>query len=167
MSKYIKLAFTSLIVIILQISLFNNFTIFGRNINLILMYLIFYSQLYGKKTGLIISIINGLVYDILLSSSVGLKTLGFVLSAYIIGYFSEYIFSDKILVSIFYGIIATLIYKLSTGIIYYFLAYNFTWRELTGYIFNLEIILNVLMYITISEINNKYQKKRRLNAGQI
>lgn len=164
MKNNLKEILIILLLIIIQISFINNGVLFNLYPNLLLIVTIFLSQKKGKKHGAILGLILGLLYDVLASPNFGIKGLSFMVVAYIIGIFSEYIFEESIWTAIFYTTLGKFIYELVQSIVYFFLSYSVKFTDIFKNTFNVELIISILIFYLIQYFykteKNDYELKK-------
>ena len=96
----VKLSVILLIELILQSTVFQFFNLSGRYPDLLLISLICFSILLGRKQSYTLGFVIGLLGDILYGDFIGLYALSFLLTAFITSVMSENMFKDSLLAPI-------------------------------------------------------------------
>ncbi len=149
MNRIVKTLLFTLMIIVLQVSFFNNISIGNQTANILLMYVVYIAQKEGKYSGVAIGLVLGLLYDTLLSNSIGIRAVSFITVGYAIGIVSEYLFLENTIILSIFAIMATILNKFILNLIYFFQSYNITIGSVLGKTFNFEIILNIGVIILI------------------
>lgn len=134
------------LLLIIQLSFVNNGLLFSLYPNLLLLYVAFASQKFPKKTAFSIALIAGLFYDVLLSTSFGIRALVFFIIAIVINEISQYIFAENLRTSILYTLVSIFLYNVLLYIIYYFLSYKVYFRDIISNIFSIETLVSILIF---------------------
>ncbi len=84
-SRWTRLVLVSLILLGLQTTVLNDMRPFGVMIPVMLLFAVTAGTLYGSEIGAISGLITGVMYDLVLSTPLGLASLGFGAAAYVAG----------------------------------------------------------------------------------
>lgn len=163
MIKKVKPILQVILVLIVQISLINNSVFFGFHPNLVLVYILFTAQKEEKNTVLFVSLFLGLLTDAILSANFGIRTLTYFIISSIILYIRDFIFEENIKVAIFYTLVGVIMYPILLNIIYFFLSYGFSIRNIIEYIFSMETIILVFVFILFQKIDLRSNLKVNLD----
>lgn len=134
----VKISVVLLIELILQSTVFQFFNLSGRYPDLLLITLISFSILLGRKQSYILGFVIGLLADILYGDFIGLYALSFLLTAFVTSVISENMFKDSLLapISVFpigviinYGVRILILYLIGNhiSIIDYLKFFNLTY----------------------------------------
>lgn len=156
MNKILKSFMVVILLIVIQISILNNIKIGMQTGNLLLMYVVYVSQKEGKYSGVIIGMILGLIYDTLLSNSLGVRAISFSMIGYFIGIVSDYLYLENSFVLSIYAIISTVIHKLILSLVYFFQSYEISFYSILTSIVNYELILNIGIILIIYYTEKKF-----------
>lgn len=96
---YLVLGILLIISLILESTILNGVNIAGIKPDLVLILVIFATFVYGKKEGIKLGFIFGLVEDIFLCKYIGLNAVTRMLTAYLIGTTEDIIFKDYALIA--------------------------------------------------------------------
>ncbi len=156
-----------LLIYFLQISIFNNYTIFNVKPNLFIIFIfsigIKYNKLFATITGLTI----GFLIDLLISNKIGINMILFGALGFTTSYLSQLLFSENKLTNILIIFISTCIME----IIKYFLnvvLLNIN-LEITEFLFItfIEAVYNILIFIIIYPIWKKILGKNNENEDKL
>lgn len=145
--------------LIIQLSFVNNGLFFSLYPNLLLIYVSFVSQKFTNKTAYLIALISGILYDVLLSATFGIRALIFFIIALVISKSSEYIFSQNFRTSVFYTLTAVIIYNILLYIIYYFLSYKVYFKEIIYNILSIETLVSIMIFFLMENYIFTNKKK--------
>lgn len=153
--KYGLIIFLSIIVSILQESVFSNIKILGVGFDLGLVFLVCYSLLGKDIECIVMGIILGLIRDSFFPNVFGLNTIVYILTAYILCKIERKIYKDAILIPMISAFLFTL-FKSALYYIYLYCAsieFNFAAHVLN--VIPLEAIFNSILSIFIFRIASK------------
>lgn len=159
MKKVIRYIIGVLIVLVFQISVVNFGNLFSIYFNLPLVLLVYISHKFGRRSGLIFALTGGLIYDSLVSYSLGFVSLALVFVALIISELRTYIYKDNLSLYIFYMVLVNIIYGLVIFMVAYFISLNVSFGQLRSYIFSDIAIANI---VVIGLIHQVYKLKEDL-----
>ena len=145
-----------LIILIIQVSVINQMIYKFVPINLLLIYSIYNTERKGYNNTYLYVLTLGLMYDMILSTNMGIETLMLYIVTIFIGIIREYLFLDTYSVDVFYGMIGTSLYILVGKLVSYMYAlpYNISIKD---------YILTVLATIAILVFIRVYERKKPLN----
>lgn len=150
----IFLLIISYLMFFIQMTFFNNITMWGIRPNIVLIYLTLLVTYTNKPAYITVALITGLVIDFSTSSIIGATTLSLLTSALIVEKFNNIIYSSSIYVDMLKIVIATIVY----GIIYYILCIAVNQANFEGLVFmkilGIECIYNTLIIMIIYPITS-------------
>lgn len=150
----IFLLIISYLVFFIQMSFFNNITMWGVKPNLILIYLTLLVTYTNKPAYIIVAIVAGLIIDFSSSSIIGATTLSLLTATLIVEKFNNIIYTSSIYVDILKIAVATIVY----GIIYYLLCIAIKQSNFEVLVFlkilGIEIIYNMLIIMIIYPVTS-------------
>ncbi|MBC7088391.1 MAG: rod shape-determining protein MreD [Tissierellales bacterium] len=149
------LLLSAVINLILQITLFNNITLFGVVPNSALVLVVVISILKGRFVGSIFGVFIGLLTDILFSTTIGINALIYFLIGYFCGFAKDNFTRDNIFTPILFTGIATIFYNSMYAVIIYFLTANVNFSFAIRNILSFEIVYNIFLVIIYYKIFNK------------
>ena len=144
------------VVYLLQVNIFNSFTIAGISPNLFVIYILFIGLFANHILGISFGILTGLVLDLLYGRAIGISAVMFCIIAYLGAYFDKNFSKENKLTIMFMVAGATLIFELGA----YFLnslILEFD-RELMYFtkIVIIEIIYNIILSIILYPLIQKF-----------
>ena len=95
--------------LVLQATVFNYLTVAGVKPDLLLIIIVLYGLLYGKKAG-VLGFIYGLVEDLLTGRFIGFNAITKGLMGLLIGYLEPKLFKDHMLVPVVMLLVGTFVY---------------------------------------------------------
>lgn len=152
MKRIIKYFFSVLLLLILQISVINMIE-YRTSTNLFLIIIIFICHKYNWKSGFLLSAILGFLYDILVSSHIGITSISLITVSLVIGSIAEYIFSDRIRYLSFYLILGMFIYNLMQFSINYLLGYDLQFHKVFTEVYSINTLYNFTILLFIYYLN--------------
>ena len=97
MAKQVLVVFAAIYVsFIIQTSIFNRFAMAGIAPNLLLVVTVAFGYLHGRKSGLIIGFLCGILLDIFIGSFFGMNALIFMYIGYLNGFVRLFYFGDDV-----------------------------------------------------------------------
>ena len=102
--------------LVLQATVFNYLTVAGVKPDLLLIIVVLYGLLYGKKAG-VLGFVYGLVEDLITGRFIGFNALTKGLMGLLIGYLEPKLFKDHILVPVIILFVGTFVYGTFTYIV--------------------------------------------------
>ena len=106
--KYAFLWF--LVAFILQSAVFHHLPIFGVTPNLVLCFAILFAFLYEGWHGMVFGVVFGLIYALCFSSVIGLSSISFAVSAFVVMCIRGYMYRDSFLNIFGAGLVGTLVH---------------------------------------------------------
>lgn len=97
------------ICLVLQATLFNHLTVAGVKPNLLLIIIVLYGLIYGKKAG-VLGFVYGLAEDLLTGRFIGFNAITKGLMGLLVGYLEPKLFKDHILVPVVVLLVGTFVY---------------------------------------------------------
>lgn len=126
--------------------------------NLMLITIISMGLIYGKREGIFLGLIGGLLYDILFGRILGVYGLIYMLIGYFMGISSEKVYRENRLIPLLFTIMGTLVYHGSFYLFQYLLGYEFSiiqyLKEYTGISLLLNVILVMFVYPIFLKLRN-------------
>lgn len=116
MRETIKFLFISAVIVILQMTLLNRFTLFGAKPEILLALTIFFSLYGGAISGLAAGLIFGFASDIFSAHPLGVNTFAFSIIGFFLAVFKDKLFRE----SIFTQFILIFISCFFTASVYFF-----------------------------------------------
>lgn len=148
--RILILSFILLVEIIIESTIFPFIKIWGATPDLILITIISLGLIYGKKEGIILGLIGGLLSDILFGRVIGLHSLPYMLIGYIIGILSERVFKENRLIPFILSVFSTILLHMGFYLLQYLrgieFVYNTQFRNYTVISILLNAIIVVLVY---------------------
>ncbi len=135
MKKYLNYVIT-LLLIILQVTLFSRMKIFGLNINFALISVVVVSSLANSKTSFINAVLAGIIYDVYACYNVGWNFLMFVIIALLMMLIVKFMYKGSVITTVVF----TAIFTIVTEILFYWLTYLSN-----GNIYNSLIVVKVIL----------------------
>lgn len=156
--KYTLIVFLSIIVSVLQQSIFANVTFFGISADMVLVFVICYSLAREDVESIIFALTCGLIKDALFPNIFGLNTIVYIVTAYILCRIEKKIYKDAILIPMLLTFMITVV----KGLLYYAYLYTasikFDFINHFMYVVPIEAILNSIVSIVVFRIVNKINK---------
>jgi len=141
--------------LILQTTIFPYIPILGVVPNISLLIVMTIALYKGRIYGGLISIVIGLMQDILFSPIIGLNAFIFFFAGYLIGLIENKLIKDNILIPIFLSIIGTIYYNFAYYIFMFFLSQEIEFLSFAKNILVVETIYNGLLAIPVYKIFSK------------
>ena len=135
MKKYLNYIIT-LLLIILQVTLFSRMKIFGLNINFALISVIVVASLANSKTSFINAVLSGIIYDVYACYNVGWNFLMFVIIALLMMLIIKFMYKGSVITTVVF----TAIFTIVTELLFYWLTYLSN-----GNIYNSLIVVKVIL----------------------
>jgi rod shape-determining protein MreD len=98
MKRYVFLFFMSMLLFVLQTTLFHQFSLGNIEPNLILILTAISGFMYGRKMGMFTGVLCGLMMDLLYSNVIGLSILLFAVIGYLNGMVTKFYYKEEIFV---------------------------------------------------------------------
>ena len=149
---FIGLLLGAFIVYILQVNIFNTFTIAGISPNLFVIYMLFIGLFTNQILGISFGILIGLILDLLYGRAIGVSAVMFCIIAYLGSYFDKNFSKENKLTIIFMVAGSTLIFELGA----YFINSIILEFEYFIKIVLIEILYNILLSIILYPLIQKF-----------
>lgn len=117
--------------------------------NLLLITIISMSLIYGKREGIFLGLIGGLLYDVLFGRILGVYSLIYMLIGYLMGIISEKVYRENRLIPLIFSMVGTLLYHGSFYLIQYLLGYGLSITEYAKEYTGISLLLNTLLALFI------------------
>ena len=113
----VALILSFILIYLLQLNLFNNYTIGGIKPNVFIIFIVFIMLYTNKKYIIICSAIFGFILDILLSNMIGISSIIFIAIGIVTSYLEKYLSKESKLTIILIVIGATISYEFTLYIV--------------------------------------------------
>lgn len=153
---FIGLLLGAFIVYILQVNIFNTFTIAGISPNLFVIYMLFIGLFTNQILGISFGILIGLILDLLYGRAIGVSAVMFCIIAYLGSYFDKNFSKENKLTIIFMVAGSTLIFELGA---YFINSIILEFEREFGYFIKIvliEILYNILLSIILYPLIQKF-----------
>jgi len=145
-SKYV--VFIAFFIFIIQSTALQFFRIYGVIPNLLLVFLVGITLIYGKKEGYIFAITSGILVDIFLSKALSINLMIYVSIVFFITLFYEKLFKDNFLTPIIVIFLSTILYHIMFLMFMYLLGFEFN-KSLINNISIFESIENIFVIVLV------------------
>lgn len=163
--KKIFTFFVILIIYLLQTTVFRSLELAGVVPNLILVVVVSYAYLRGRKNGLIIGFFCGLMLDLQYGSVIGLYAFIMMTIGFLVGFCKKFYFRDRLHLPILLILGSDFIYGLYYYICEFLLRgkldfiYYFVHRILPEIIYT--TLIGILLFLLLSFVEQRFFKMRR------
>lgn len=148
----------SLVLNILQVSVFSGIAIYGVSMDIVLIFIICYSLLREDVECVIFALMLGLIRDSFFPGIFGINTIVYIITAYVLCHIEKKIYKDAILIPM----ISTFVFTIAKGILYYAYLYTASIKyEFVShflYVVPIEALINsiisIIIFRLVSKINN-------------
>ncbi len=163
MKRFIVYLLEIIICYTLQSSLFHYINLAGVMPNLLLILVVSTAYMRGRKTGIWMGFLSGLMVDLIFGRVIGLYALFYILIGYFIGSLHRFYSNDDFTLPLFFVAISNIIY----GFFYYVFEFLLRGRLNFFYYFRRFIIpeviytvaVSILLYKLLHMINNHLDRK--------
>ncbi len=138
-----------MIEIIIESTIFPFLKIRGVTPDIVLITIISMGLIYGKREGIILGLIGGLLSDILFGRVLGLHALPYMLIGYLMGLASERVYKENRIIPFLFTIIGTLCYHGIFYLIRYLSGIDFSISIYIKDYTSLSVIFNAILVIFI------------------
>lgn len=151
--------------LILQSTVMQYIRIYDVLPNTALILVISFAIYNGKNKGAIIGFIIGVLQDIVFARIVGLNTLLYMLTGYLVGATNQKIFKDNLIIPFIMTALATTFYESINMLFIYLLGYRIELFNVFKKMLVVEVLYNSIMsvfiYIYVSKLYKSKTMKRR------
>lgn len=152
--------------IVLQSTLINLFSIDGIIPDIAMILLIFFSVLYGKRTGLVLGFTSGLIKDFLSQSPPGFHAFISMVIGFIAGFLKFHIDTGSILFQVISSIVATILKYVLAIILLSLFSITSASVSILSRVFFIELALNTVLAPVVFYIANVLKRKfSRIKGG--
>jgi rod shape-determining protein MreD len=123
--KYLKVGLLLLITAVAQTTILAWVTIFSVRIDLFLIVVVSFGLLKGRKSGLAIGFIAGLIQDIFVGRFIGLHAVSKMIVGYLLGLMEQKVFKENLFVSVVAVFLGTLMAEFIIWFISLFLFWHY------------------------------------------
>lgn len=116
---HFSLIIVFIVIYLLQVLFFSNFTISGIMPNIFIIFILFIGLYMGRCFGIIYGIIFGILIDIWIGKNIGITSVAMAIIGLLGGTFDKNFSKDSRITIIFMGAICTIIYEILLYIIHY------------------------------------------------
>jgi len=149
MKRFLLLFMVSLLLVILQQSIFSGISIFGVTFDIVFVYIVCYSIVRDEVESVVVALVTGILRDAFFPAVFGMNTVLYILVAYSIGFLQKRIYKDSIVIPMFFTFAATCIKGIVYFCYFYIVSYKFNFSyHMTGVVL-LESLFNSLISIII------------------
>ena len=134
---------------IVESTIFPFIQIRGGAPNLVLITIISFGLIYGKREGIFLGLIGGLISDILFGTVIGLYALPYMVIGYIMGIFNERVFKENRIIPFVFTIMGTLFFQGLFYLIQYLRGVDFIYLGHMKNLATTSLILNSIIVIII------------------
>lgn len=152
MKRKVAVAFMILICFLLQTTIFQTLSIASIAPNLLLIITSSFGFMNGKKEGIIIGFVCGLMIDVFYSSIFGINTLIYMYIGFLNGFFSRIFYDEDIKLPMILIMGSDFLYGMLSYILYFLLRGHLEFRFYLGRIIIPEMIYTVLVTIVVYRI---------------
>ncbi|KMT21539.1 rod shape-determining protein MreD [Clostridium cylindrosporum] len=143
------IVFLSILVNILQQTIFSNIKIFAINMDIVLTFIICYSLIREDVECVMVALLCGLIRDSFFPGIFGLNTIVYLVTAYILCQIERKIYKDALLIPM----LSAFVFTVLKGILYYAYLYTasiqFEFVSHFMYVVPIEAILNSIISIIV------------------
>ena len=122
----------------------------GITPDLVLITIVSLGLIYGKKEGIVLGLIGGILSDILFGRVLGIHGLPYMLIGYLVGFASEKVYKENRIIPLLFTVLATLSYQGIFYLIVYLgrinIAMDIYIRNYTGFSLIINGILVLFIY---------------------
>lgn len=138
--------------LVLQVLFSTYFRISGIAPNILLVFVVSNSIIGDYKYGLFWGLITGLTLDIMIGRALGLNALLFMYIGLLTGLLSDRVYRESLLPPMFFVLLSTLFYSLTTYfILFYHRSGFFTWDFFSSHI-GTEMLYNAIMILMMHRL---------------
>ena len=156
---------------LLQTTVFSNFKLAGVTPNFLVILVSYIGFMRGRKDGMVVGIVCGILLDLFIGSVFGLYSIIFLFLGYLNGLLRQFFFGDDIKLPLFLVGISDIVY----GLFIYFALFLFRGRaDFLYYVMNIilpeavyTIVISILLYYPMIRLNTWLDKKDKRGAGSI
>ncbi|WMM23556.1 rod shape-determining protein MreD [Tissierella sp. MB52-C2] len=149
------LSLITLLNLFLQSSILPYISIFGVVPNTALLIIICIALYKGRIYGGVVGLIIGIIQDIIFSPVLGISSFIYFFVGYLIGLVQNKLSKDNILIPILFSILGTIFYSFSYYIFMFFLSHEIPFLYFARDVLIIEIIYNIILCIPIYKIFSK------------
>lgn len=135
--------------VVIESTILTFFRIKGVTPDIVLITIIAIGLIYGKKEGVFIGFMGGVLSDILYGSVFGLHALPFMLIGYFMGMISERVYRDNRIIPFLFTIIGTFIYHVYFYFIQYLMGVDFNAYDYLRNFTTISLIINAILIILV------------------
>ncbi len=160
MKKYISSFLLTILLFVLQTTLFEHISFAGVVPNLLIIITSVYGYLYGRNEGMFTGVIAGLLMDILYGNVIGVRVIIFCVIGYINGATRNLYFKRDITVPVLILAVSDFAYNILYYVCYYLMRGRI---DLLGYfrqIIILEVFYTILIGIPVFYLMNRFFKTK-------
>lgn len=127
-----------LLSLVLESTLLEQFNIFGVTADLVMVWVVLLTLLWGRRRGVAVGLIFGLVEDVFFARYIGANALAKIAVAFFVGSFEGKIYKENIIVPVLATAASSMVYQMCIWLLELYLG-----RMVD---FNLRILLGFVMY---------------------
>jgi len=145
--KYFIIAISVIFNFIFQSTIFQYFRIMDVAPNTSIIIIVTLALLFGKKTGAIVGLCIGLLQDVFFCDVIGVNTLIYFATGYIVGLTDKKVFKENLLLPFTFTGVTTISYHIIYFFFMYFLSINIHFIKLLKNVIFIEVIYNSVLSI--------------------